>query len=91
VFGNASLDYTFDKMSMSVFVNARDEYLDSSIATGLVELGAYAVYGFSMNYRLNKKATIGVNLDNMLGKRFEDSVGFLNEEVRLRFNLDYRL
>lgn len=89
-FGSASLDAVWNTLSLSIFVDARDSYLDSSIATGLVDLAGYAKYGVSVAWQATSDLTATMNVDNALAKEYQESVGFVQDDANVRIGLRYQ-
>nr|WP_168710981.1 TonB-dependent receptor [Ningiella ruwaisensis] len=87
--GNLQLDYTYQALSTAIFVDFRDEFLDSAIPTGYVELGGYATLGASALYDFNEHIDITFNIENALGKEYQDAVGFVQDDIEVRFGLIY--
>ncbi|WP_371193905.1 TonB-dependent receptor plug domain-containing protein [Glaciecola sp. SC05] len=88
--GNASLDIAYKKTNNSIYIDFRDEFLDSSIATGFVRLPGHVSVGFSSVVNLSSNTDITINIENVLGKQIEDSVGFLQNDAQIRLGLTYR-
>ncbi len=89
-FGSASLDAVWDTLSVSLFVDARDSYLDSSIATGLVDLAGYAKFGVAAAWQATQSTRATLNVDNALGKEYQESVGFVQDDANIRIGLQYQ-
>ncbi|MFA3791179.1 TonB-dependent receptor plug domain-containing protein [Aliiglaciecola sp. SL4] len=89
-FGGASLDAQWENVTISIFTDVRDEYLDSSIPTGLVELGGYAKYGVAANWQLSENLQTNLNIDNALAHNIQDSVGFENNDTNFRVGMTYQ-
>ncbi|WP_040523663.1 TonB-dependent receptor plug domain-containing protein [Aliiglaciecola lipolytica] len=89
-FGGASLDAQWQNVSVSVFADFRDEYLDSSIATGLIILGGYAKYGISANWQISDNFKTNLNIENALAHDIQDSVGFENNDANIRVGMTYQ-
>jgi outer membrane cobalamin receptor len=51
-------------------------FFDSSVPTGLVTLDARLLLGAAAQYRLSDAVTLTASADNLLGKRFQEAVGF---------------
>ncbi|MDO6712918.1 TonB-dependent receptor [Aliiglaciecola sp. 2_MG-2023] len=88
--GGASLDAQWHDVTISIFADVRDAYLDSSIPTGLVELGGYAKYGVSANWQLSDNLQTHLNIDNALAHDIQDSVGFENNDANFRVGMTYQ-
>ncbi|WJG09186.1 TonB-dependent receptor [Aliiglaciecola sp. LCG003] len=88
-FGGVALDGSWDTVTLSLFADFRDKYLDSSIATGLVELGGYAKYGLSGQWQVTEQLTTSFNIENLLAKEYQESVGFVNDEANMRIGMQY--
>jgi iron complex outermembrane receptor protein/vitamin B12 transporter len=84
VSGNVQLDIDYKALSTTVFVDFRDDYLDSAIPTGYVDLGGYATVGVSANYALSKQIRMTFNLENALSKEYQDAVGFVQDDAEAR-------
>ncbi|MDO6694567.1 TonB-dependent receptor [Aliiglaciecola sp. 3_MG-2023] len=89
-FGGASLDARWENLTITIFADVRDEYLDSSIPTGLVELGGYAKYGVAANWQLSENLQTNLNIDNALAHNIQDSVGFENNDTNFRVGMTYQ-
>lgn len=89
--GNIRLDWRNHLMHSSVFVDFRDNFLDSSIATGFVRLGGHAILGVSNTYSYSKQLQFTLNIENALGKSIEDAVGFVQNDIEARVGLSYVL
>lgn len=89
-FGSASLNAAWDTVNVRVFVDARDRYLDSSIATGLVDLAGYAKFGISTTWQATSDLAATLNIDNALAKEYQESVGFVQDDANLRVGLRYQ-
>ncbi|GAB2697676.1 TonB-dependent receptor plug domain-containing protein [Aliiglaciecola aliphaticivorans] len=89
-FGGASLDARWKNLTITIFADVRDEYLDSSIPTGLVELGGYAKYGVAANWQLSENLQTNLNIDNALAHNIQDSVGFENNDTNFRVGMTYQ-
>ena len=90
VSGNLRVDVAYKISRTSIFIDFRDNYLDSSIATGYVRLPGYASVGVSSVISLNEQLDINLNIQNALGKTLEDSVGFIEDDVEARVGVTYR-
>ncbi|WP_395338864.1 TonB-dependent receptor plug domain-containing protein [Ningiella sp. W23] len=88
--GNVRLDWRYNDFNSSVFVDFRDDFLDSSIATGFVRLGGHAVVGASSTYRYNEQMQFTLNIENVFGKAVEDAVGFVQDDVEARVGIVYQ-
>ncbi|GAA0854626.1 TonB-dependent receptor plug domain-containing protein [Aliiglaciecola litoralis] len=89
-FGSASLDAHWQRLSVTLFMDFRDRYLDSSIPTGLIELGGYAKYGLAASWQVSQAMIATFNIDNFLAREYQESVGFVNDEANLRVGLQYQ-
>ena len=87
--GSISLEADFEDVSFILFTDFRDAYLDSSIATGLVELGGYATYGLSANWAIRETTTLTFNAQNIFARETEESVGFINNAINVRMGFRY--
>lgn len=87
--GNLRLNMALKQSVTALFVDFRDDYLDSSIATGYVRLPGYAVLGVSSTIELSRKIQLIFNLENVMRKRIENSVGFIQDEREARVGLIY--
>lgn len=90
VSGNLRLDIAYKVSRTSIFIDFRDNYLDSSIATGYVRLPGYASVGVSSVISLNEQLDLNLNVENALGKTLEDSVGFIEDDIEARVGVTYR-
>ncbi|MDT0593719.1 TonB-dependent receptor plug domain-containing protein [Glaciecola petra] len=88
--GNLRLDATYKNVLTTLFVDFRDDFIDSSIATGFVRLPGYASLGASVKLNLQKQLQISFNVENALGKKIEDAVGFVEDNVEARIGLIYQ-
>ncbi len=89
VSGNIRVDTRYKSSLTSVFVDFRDDYLDASIATGNVRLPGYASIGISSTIQIQAQLDLTLNIENALGKRLEDSVGFIQDQAEGRIGLVY--
>ena len=66
------------------------DYFDSSIPTGLVEIGDYTIASLNARHELAKNAHLHLQVDNLFNKRYQESVGFDSPGTLFSFNLSYR-
>ncbi|MFC4698727.1 TonB-dependent receptor plug domain-containing protein [Glaciecola siphonariae] len=90
VSGNLQLDINYEALTTSIFVDFRDDFLDSAIPTGYVVLGGYATVGVSASYDLNDHTMLTLNVENALGKNYQDAVGFIKDDAEARVGIRYQ-
>ena len=90
VSGNLQLDIDYKALTTTIFVDFRDDFLDSSIATGYVDLGGYTTIGVSANYAFNQDIRLTLNVENALAKEYQDAVGFVQDDVEARIGFIYQ-
>lgn len=76
----------------SILVGARyiGDYFDSSIPTDLVEIGDYTVVSINARQNLAKNTFLNIQAENLLNKRYQESVGFNNPGTLISFNISYQ-
>ena len=67
-----------DVVFLSSRITFNDNYYDSSIPTGLVEMDSYYRVDFSAKWTINKDLTLRFNANNLLDDSYEEAVGFSN-------------
>jgi len=87
--GSAYLHAALDPWDLSLSAHSRGEFYDSAIATGLVELPAYAEVNAAAQWQWNETLTLTFNIDNILNERYEESVGFRDPGRQWRVGLRY--
>jgi iron complex outermembrane receptor protein/vitamin B12 transporter len=88
--GGMQLDVDYNALTTSLFIDFRDDFLDSSIATGYVNSGGHGVVGISTSYALNEHVLLTLNIDNALSKTYEDAVGFVQDDTEGRVGIVYQ-
>ncbi len=88
--GSLALQGQWNGLQVMIFVDFRDDYQDSSIATGQITLPGYAKYGASAQYEINDNLNLSLNIDNALGKTYQDAVGFKVDDQQVRAGLTYQ-
>ena len=89
--GDLRAEFDINNITTSLFVDFRDEIFDSSIPTGNVTLPGYVSFGLSSRVPINENLALTLNFENVLKKRIEDAVGFIHDDLGLRFGLQYQL
>ena len=76
----------------SILIGARyiGDYFDSSIPTDLVEIGDYTVASINIRQKLAKNIFLNVQAENLLNKRYQESVGFDSPGTLINFNISYQ-
>ncbi|MDX2369470.1 MAG: TonB-dependent receptor [Colwellia sp.] len=67
-----------DVLFLSSRITFNDNYYDSSIPTGLVEIDSYYRVDFSAKWSIKKDITLRFNANNLLDDSYEEAVGFSN-------------
>ena len=67
-----------DVLFLSSRITFNDNYYDSSIPTGLVEMDSYYRVDFSAKWSIKKDITLRFNANNLLDDSYEEAVGFSN-------------
>lgn len=88
--GNLRFEAVYENISASVYVDFRDDFRDSSIASGFVRLSGYTSLGISTTVDLLEQLQLTLNIENALGQKREDSVGFIQDDVEARFGVIYQ-
>lgn len=70
-----------EDFSLTFRLTGNDDYFDSSVATGMVEMQGFNRFDFSAVWRLDEKIRLRLNISNLLNVAFfendkEESVGF---------------
>ena len=65
------------------------DYFDSSIPTGLIEIGDYTVASLNARHQLAKNAHLNIQVDNIFNKRIQESVGFNSPGTLINFSISY--
>ena len=66
------------------------DYFDSSIPTGVVEIGDYTIASVNLRRKLAKNTHLSIQVENLFNKSYQESVGFDNPGTLINFNLSYR-
>ena len=90
-FGSAELQANWDDFSVNLSAHARDAFYDSSIPTGLVQMGGYSVSNLSAKWQVTENLALKANVENIFDKSYEESVGFLIDESQARIGLVFTL
>lgn len=89
-FGGIQLDARFDDLLVTVSADSRGKFYDSSIPTGEVLLSGYSDVALAIQWQLSDDLSLTFNLDNVLDRDFQQSVGFVDPglQVRAGFRLE---
>lgn len=79
----------WNDLSVTLNIDTRSEFTDSSIPTGVTTLGGFTVASLAGNWSLNENLNLSVNLDNILSKSYQESIGFLNDDIKWRTGISY--
>jgi iron complex outermembrane receptor protein/vitamin B12 transporter len=66
-------------------------FFDSSIPTGMIELGGIERTDLSVEWQWTKSSTLGLAVDNVFDEGFEEAVGFTNPGRQVRLMLTTQL
>lgn len=67
-----------DKISLMTRVTFSDNYYDSSIPTGMIEMDNFTRIDMSGSWEMNNSTKLRVNINNVLDSDHEESLGFSN-------------
>lgn len=87
--GGISANATWRDLSVSLNIDSRSEFTDSSIATGTTTLGGFTVASLAGNWQLQEQLKLTFNIDNVLNKSYQESVGFVADDVAWRLGMVY--
>ena len=65
------------------------DYFDSSIPTGLIEIGDYTVATLNARHQLAKNTHLNVQVENLFNKRIQESVGFISPGRLLNASISF--
>lgn len=90
-FGGASLQAKVNAFDINLSIQSRDSFTDSSIPTGVVTLGGYTTVNLGAQWHVTEDLDLTLNVDNLLQKDYQQSVGFVIDDSNVRAGLVYRL
>ncbi|WP_286264234.1 TonB-dependent receptor plug domain-containing protein [Thalassotalea atypica] len=76
---------TFDQVTTSIILDTQSDVYDSSVPTGVMTLGGYTNVDINTTWQLTDNIALSVAVDNLLDKKYQESVGFYGVERQLRF------
>jgi vitamin B12 transporter len=89
-FGSMSLQGSWDRLNILLAIDSRSHYSDSSVPTGQINLAGNAKASIAANWQYSDHILLSVNMDNVLGRHYQDSVGFVFDESIVKAGLQYR-
>jgi len=77
--GSMTLSYRpTEQVNLTNRLVVNNGYADSSIPTGLVDLGSFTQWDISAHWKINTKTSVRLNIQNVLDSDHEEGVGFNN-------------
>lgn len=89
--GGIQLDAELDNLGLTLSVDSRDEFYDSSVPTGEILMGGYTEVALAARWQLNDNLNLTFNVDNLLDNDVQQSVGFVDPGRQVRAGFRYRL
>lgn len=90
-FGGATLQADFKPVDVTLRIESRDSFTDSSIPTGVVTLGGYTTANLSAQWQVSENLDLTFNVENLLEKSYQQSTGFVIDDANVRAGLVYKL
>ncbi|GGD75240.1 TonB-dependent receptor plug domain-containing protein [Lacimicrobium alkaliphilum] len=89
--GGIQLNAQLDNFSITLSADSRGEFYDSSVPTGEILMNGYTEVALAAQWQLSEKLSLSLNLDNLLDKDFEQSVGFIDPGRQARAGIRYQM
>lgn len=87
----ANLSYRpMDTTTLFFGIRYIGDYFDSSIPTGLIEIGDYTTASVNVRHKLAKNTHLNVQVENLFNKRIQESIGFNSPGTLLNISISYR-
>lgn len=76
-----------DVLSLFARVSYNDDYFDSSVPTGMIEVDSFYRVDASASWSLRDDINLRLNIENLLNGDYEEAVGFSNRGTNLTFSI----
>lgn len=87
--GAIEANANFADFNVLSYLSFNDDFYDSSIATGLVQLGGSGVLGLSGVWNVSDAFDVNVSIENALAKEYQQSVGFIVDDQTFRAGFSF--
>jgi iron complex outermembrane receptor protein/vitamin B12 transporter len=88
--GGGFIKVKLQDFTTTLSADSRSSFTDSAIPTGELELGGFTQLNLSNNWLYSKNLTLILTVDNLLDKKYQESIGFASTGIGYRLGLRYQ-